>query len=556
MVGATVAVAQPLADAHEREGIESERLPVPSPDSCKTSAAKVREIFGEDASNAASPTAKAKLAAELIGHANETDSPADRFVLLEGARKLALSAGDVETTMKAVASISRFYRVDGEAARLSALETLAAKAPAVALPKVAELLAAAASEKLRAGDLDGAEKVMQSALNAARRSKDRDKQKAMLEQLTEIRSQKKLFARIKPFEERLHLDPNDREAATELGQFRCFVEADWDRGLPLLARGSDPDLSMLAKSEAAALESATACVALADKWWTFAEECKGSASVAAEARSRFHYGRVLNELSGLERARVVKRLEGSASPGAAGGATKRLAGLVLWLDASTPGAFRGADGQPFRLANGMKEAPVFAWVDMPTGRPAATQQNKGLAPVVVPDAFGSKPGVIFRGSQWLVTDVASSKQGTLVVVFRVESTAVHTRVIGAAEDSAGVRIQTRVGGKMGGEVSAGGHNGDEVWSTDGYLTDRMAVIAIMTWPSPFQLYLNGKPLDAQRPQQVNPADGKGLVVGAFNDKGSVPFQGAIAEVMLFDRILSNQEVGSLQGSLSGKWGVR
>jgi hypothetical protein len=193
---------------------------------------------------------------------------------------------------------------------------------------------------------------------------------------------------------------------------------------------------------------------------------------------------------------------------------------------------------------------------MPAGRPIAVQKNPSCAPVFEPDSFGRRPGVVFRGSQWLTTVVASPKQGTLAVVFRIDSTGVHTRVVGSVGESAGVRLQTRVGGKMGGEISAGGHIADEAWSPDGYLRDNMVVISILTWPSPFQINVNGKPNDATRPQQANPTGGKGLVLGAYSDKGGIAFHGAVGEVMLFDRVLSTQEMASLHGSLTSKWGVR
>jgi hypothetical protein len=296
-------------------------------------------------------------------------------------------------------------------------------------------------------------------------------------------------------------------------------------------------------------------MALADNWWAFATSAKGTDAAAAEGRARLHYGMLLEGLSGLERARVVKRLESATSSNSAGSA-KRPSGLILWLDASMPGAVRGPDGQPIQLSKGMKDAPIAAWADMPTGRPMAVQNNPSFSPVLQAEAFGSRPGVIFRGSQWLTTDVTSPKQGTLAVVFRIDSTAVHTRVIGAVGESAGVRLQTRVGGKMGGEISAGGHSADEVWSPEEYLRDRMSVVSVLTWPSPFRMHLDGKSHDAIRPQQSNPSGGRGMVLGAYSDKGGIAFQGAIGEAMLFDRVLSPQEIASLQGSLAAKWAVR
>lgn len=530
------------------------RLPVPAKDATRAATVKVREIFAADAAKAKTPEAKSKLAKELLGHARETDAAVERYVLLEAARALAMEAGEVTTVMESLRMVADRFEIDLSAARISALEDLSTKATATSLGSVTDLLLESAGEQEQAADWSKAESLAEAALAAARRGKDRDRQKKSLERLAEIRERRKLLNRAKPLEERVAANPGDREAASDLGRFRCFVEADWDAGLPLLARGADSALAALAKAEAEVASNPSGRMALADNWWAYAASIKGPDAAAAEGRARLHYGMVLEGLSGLERARVVKRLESAASGSPS--SAKRPSGLILWLDASVPGAVRGPDGQPIQVSKGMKEVPIAAWADMPTGRPTAVQKNPSFAPVFEPESFGNRPGIVFRGSQWLTTDVASPKQGTLAVVFRIDSTAVHTRVIGAVGESAGVRLQTRVGGKMGGEISAGGPIADEAWSPEGYLRDNMVVISILTWPSPFQINLNGKPMDATRPQQANPTGGKGLVVGAYSDKGGIAFHGAVGEVMLFDRVLSAQEIASLNGSLTSKWGVR
>jgi hypothetical protein len=530
-------------------------LPLPSKDEARVATAKVREIFAADAARAKTPDAKKKLAVELLGHARETDAPVDQYVLLEAARSLAMEAGDVAAVTEALQMIADRFAINLASARITALEDMAAKAPAASLGSIADRLLEAAGEFENEADVAKAEDLAESALAAARRGKDRDRQKKAVDRLAQIRERRKLLGRAKPLEEKLAANPGDREAAAELGRFRCFVENDWESGLPLLVRGDDPALAALAQAEANVARDSSNRMALADNWWAFATSAKGADAAAAEGRARLHYGMLLEGLAGLERARVVKRLESATSNGSAGSA-KRPNGLILWLDASMPGAVRGPDGQPIQLSKGMKEAPIAAWADMPTGRPMAVQKNPSFSPVFQAEAFGSRPGVVFRGSQWFTTDVASPKQGTLAVVFRIDSTAVHTRVIGAVGESAGVRLQTRVGGKMGGEISAGGPSADEVWSPEEYLREGMSVVSVLTWPSPFRMHLDGKSHDAIRPQQSNPSGGRGMVLGAYSDKGGIAFQGAIGEAMLFDRVLSPQEIASLQGSLAAKWAVR
>jgi hypothetical protein len=61
--------------------------------------------------------------------------------------------------------------------------------------------------------------------------------------------------RVEKYRKTLDKNPDDAEAAFQLGRHFCFVRGEWETGLPLLARGKDKALSELAQFELGAGEA-------------------------------------------------------------------------------------------------------------------------------------------------------------------------------------------------------------------------------------------------------------------------------------------------------------
>jgi hypothetical protein len=539
------------AELPETRALQSiTRLPVPMAEMRRQSAAKVREIFGEDASKASSPEAKSKLSIELLGHAADTQDSTDRYVLLEAALRLASESGDVATTFRVVDAISARYAIDEDSAKQSALESMAAKAPLTALPQVIDALLLVSQEEASANEMHKAEELAQLAATAARRSKDRDRQKVVVDKLAQIRIHKRELIKLQPLIDRLALNPNDREAALELGKARCFTGDDWDAGLPLLAKGADAYLASLAKSDLSNPATPVARLALADEWWTYALAAKGSDAVGAESRARLHYGMALGGLVGLEKARVQKRLESSASNGKQQSSLKRPKSLIIWFDASA--GVRGPGGATVE-AKPNQGTPVWSWADVYGGRGIATQGEPKHQPVLKSNIFGKKPGIEFLGGQWLTTDIAASNEGTFALVCKPSSVDTYMRIIGCAEGAPGSRLSTRLKGEVWHEVVKQSHTCDFLEAPAGSLQANQPVILTSTWPSPWMLRANGKGVRKDKPPQYNSGNGGGVVIGAFGENGGDAFLGAIAEFRLYDRILPEDELGMVEAELRGKW---
>ena len=109
----------------------------------------------------------------------------------------------------------------------------------------------------------------------------------------------------------LEQKPDDPEANLTVGKYKCFVKADWEHGLPMLALGSDAGLRAVAAKELEGATSAEAQVAMGDAWWDLAEKEDPSLKEQLQGRAAYWYRKALPELSGLTKDKVEKRAKES-----------------------------------------------------------------------------------------------------------------------------------------------------------------------------------------------------------------------------------------------------
>lgn len=87
-------------------------LPIPDDKACESAEALIQEVYGEQLEAARSPDQKAKLAREILSVAREEPDPANKYVGIVLARRLATEALDGELALEAVqAQVAAF---DGE----------------------------------------------------------------------------------------------------------------------------------------------------------------------------------------------------------------------------------------------------------------------------------------------------------------------------------------------------------------------------------------------------------------------------------------------------------
>lgn len=337
------------------------RIAVPS-DAAQGQAEKlIREIFKEEYL-VKTPAAQRKLAKKLLQQGLETnDDPISRYVLFREAGDLAARSGDVETVIRSADALIAGYQLD----RLAFKESLLSRAePATTNPedlkRLVEVLLELARESTELDQFDAAVKSTQSALAAARKSKDIGlvvRVDARLKSVTELRTG---YDKARKAEETLVATPEDPQANLAWGEYLCLSKGQWEKGLPFLSRGPDSALKKLATRELGQPAEPGPQIELADGWWDLGEKEKNALwKSRLLAHAQTFYEMALPGTTGLTRLRVEKRI----AAGNALGPPSRVnrAGLVAWWKCDegkgTTVANSAGPGNVMTLMNGVEWLP-------------------------------------------------------------------------------------------------------------------------------------------------------------------------------------------------------
>lgn len=315
---------------------EDTRATVPEEAGQRTALKLLGEVHGEEYRKATTPAAKAALAKKMLGLAGEAkQDPTGRFVLLKVARDIAVGAGDSETALVAARATAETFRVDG--LKLEA-DTLLEVAKSAKSQGDNRLLATRApglvSQAVARDEYDLAGQLSRAALAAARKTRDEPLCKHLVALGKEVERVAKAYEKVQDALATLESRPTDPDANQAAGEFFCFCKKDWEKGVAMLALGTDPALKVLARKELEGAGSPDKEAALGDGWWDAAAQRRGPQHDAMMQRAGFWYERARpNVTAVLLRAKLSKRLEEIAKlapPEAA--QTAPVAGPVLGVD--------------------------------------------------------------------------------------------------------------------------------------------------------------------------------------------------------------------------------
>ncbi len=308
--------APPTVRPQEKPAVP--RQPLPDDAARRKGDAMVDEVLGADIKAAKTSADKLALAKKMIKLAGEDEDATQRFALLNRARLLTVTAGDLGAAMAVADELSRGFEVDAERARRA---TLTAVAKGAATPPqhaaVAEYAALLLEQAVVADKIDMAADLGSLALDEARKSTNRELIRRLVQRGRELQKIRQAFEETRAARAALAKDPHDADANLAMGKYHCLMRRDWKGGLPLLAQGSDKALKDAAEKDLAAPQDAQPRMQLGDQWWRLAELQEGEAQDAVRLHALQWYQLALPDLSGLSRARVQKRLdEAKTIPGA------------------------------------------------------------------------------------------------------------------------------------------------------------------------------------------------------------------------------------------------
>lgn len=335
-----------------------------------------REIYGPQHAKAKTVEEKKALAERILQTAHESKAdPASQVVLLQLARDVAALAGEIEPAMRAVSHLTETYDVDGFGLQV---ETVLKTASSASVPgqhaKVADRAQRLRETAFDNDDFEAAEKLGDAALAAARKADDAALVKKIHARNQEVEAVRTAYAQVSAALKRLAEPEHVTDATANLvcGRYFCFHKGQWEKGLPMLALGNDPQLRDPAIKELTPPSAPDEQKRLADRWWELAQQMDENVRPRVEQRARLWYQRALPGLTGLTKDAVEKRLTKCSADNAERAEEKptlgALSGRVIqhnrrvaeWVLASGGSVAIRLQGQPI-------ETTIGAAADLPKG---------------------------------------------------------------------------------------------------------------------------------------------------------------------------------------------
>jgi formylglycine-generating enzyme required for sulfatase activity len=293
-------------------GWAAEKSPVPDEAAQQAARKMAGEIYGGRFALAKTATDKTALAAEMIEAALKVqDGSPGQFVLLSIARDIASGAGDAPTALQAVEELVQRFESPAAALAAETLRGAAQHASATAQRRaVAESAGSVIARLVEADEYELAIRVCEAARDAAHRAREFKLAAEVAAQLPELR---RMHEQSQAYREALAFmddDPTQPAANLAAGRYLCFVKGNWDRGVAMLALGSDEPLKAVALMELRGAASADEQVAIGDAWWDVAEAQQGDERNALRLRAGFWYRQAEPAVAGgLEGLKIKQRLE-------------------------------------------------------------------------------------------------------------------------------------------------------------------------------------------------------------------------------------------------------
>ncbi|MBI3856667.1 MAG: protein kinase [Planctomycetes bacterium] len=315
---APAAVVPKPAPPPPKEPAPAARLAVPPPAKLRDAEDKIRKARKADFDRRAKAD-RAVLARGLLKEGEiGGDDPIQTYALLRLAGELSIDAGDFEGLFAAAEAIQKLFDVKA----LDVSEKLLAQAAGAAKqPEVFATIAQgcdALSQRLVEDDLyDAAVRIADLMEKTARASTDLPlivqagvRKKQLLDIL-------KAFGPVKAARTRLETKPDDATDNLQVGRFLCLYKRDFEKGIPMLAKGTDAGLKGVAELEMAKPGDAAAMAVVGDAWLALSTKA-GALGAAQRDRAIFWFQKAWPTAQGKLRDRIrsaFRSLNGRAARG-------------------------------------------------------------------------------------------------------------------------------------------------------------------------------------------------------------------------------------------------
>lgn len=267
---------------------------------------EIRSLFKDDLARKDRDGKRAAAVKFLAQAGDSRNQPVSRYVLLGMTRDLATEALDVTTCFAALEQLDLGWETGRDLFVQKATALLAARKNATSAEdssKLADAHLGLVDHAVAANRFDDALAAADHASKIAKDPERLGRARRLAQQIPLLKSEAEAA---RTAELGLAADPDDPEANLVLGRYIAFARGDWDRALPLLAKGEDAALAEVARSE---LARAGDPEALGEAWWRLSEREKNPLHKGRYAdRAGQLLEQALAETKGLARLKIEKRL--------------------------------------------------------------------------------------------------------------------------------------------------------------------------------------------------------------------------------------------------------
>lgn len=287
------------------------RLPIPNAEALRAADKQVRDIFQTEFAAAKRPSDKSALAEQLLQHAkNDGDDAVAQYVLFDAARTLAVEADEFQLTFNVIDELVSRFELNEYELKAAALTTGSKELRSVIAQRgFCELIVESVDAAAREEQFDAAAKLVPLLSVSASKIKDASVRKEFLARHSELKQLQTQWTAITKAKSTLEKTPDDAVANGAYGRYLCLLAGNWEKGLPLLAKGTDPTLSKAAKQELEEQATPEEQLSLADAWWTVGQSESGIAKQNLLLQAKANYEKAANELKGLSRTKADQRID-------------------------------------------------------------------------------------------------------------------------------------------------------------------------------------------------------------------------------------------------------
>ena len=242
LLAVCLAFASGLASGQAQDK-PAELSPVPSKSNMDATLKTLQGLYAEQYKNR-SPKARQAFAKSLLAVADEDNQLLTKYVLYSEALRISEELGDCQTAWRAIGKISKQFEIDEVHARVELLTAIGKKNRDPDAAYHITLLAQPRIELLVVNDqFLSAIKLSKALESVAKRSRNKPLARELTNSQKELERLAKLHARLRPAYAKLKENPDDQRGNESLGNFYFFEKGDYQKGVPFLAKGNDPQLA-------------------------------------------------------------------------------------------------------------------------------------------------------------------------------------------------------------------------------------------------------------------------------------------------------------------------